>query len=224
MITNYGTLKEEIRKYLYNRKDLETNIPSFISLAERKIFRMLRIPAMENVLLYEPLPGGVAYAQLELPGDFLEAKFLLWGDKPLRRISDIEMQRKLNVRPTQGTTHEFARIGNRLLLWPTPDDASQTFSLGYWRDYSNTLKDDADVNDMLRLAPDLYLYGACLEASVYLVGDSRIPVWQQLYDQSFAQLTDQYKEAEYAGSNVSVSAAGSGGYGDNSAYYHRYYR
>ncbi len=220
MIVDYGTLKEEVRKYLWNRKDLDTQIPSFISLAERKIFRVLRIPNMEILLTYEPVggTGSQGYSQLELPGDFLEAKFVLRDDQPLQRVSDIDIQRKRVARPAAGATREFARIGNRLYLWPVSDNVDAVFSMSYWKDYSNTLVNDTDDHDVLRVAPDLFLYGACLEAAVYMVGDSRVPVWQALYDQSLAQLIEHYKEAEYAGSNVQVSAAGNGGYGDSSIY------
>ncbi len=223
MIVDYGTLKSEVQKYLWNRKDLAAQIPSFISLAERKIFRTLRVPNMEVIINYlplEPLPGEdpQGYSQLELPGDFLEVKFLLLNDRPLERISDIEIQGRLNSQPAAGEVKQFARIGNRLYLWPVSDNPDAIFTMSYWRDYSNTMSKDTDTHDVLRIAPDLFLYGACLEAAVYLVGDSRIPVWQALYDRSFAQLVEHYKEAEYAGSNVQVSAAGIGAYSDGRHY------
>lgn len=212
---NYGELKSTIQKYLWNRKDLIPDIPGFISLAERKIYRQLRIPVMEKLLDYdppEPTEGEQGYAQLELPGDFLEAKFLLAGNRPLTRISDIKIKMLLNSRPAPGLVEQFARIGNRLYLWPVSDDSTVVFSLAYWQDLSGTLVADSDTHDVLRVAPDLYIYGACLEAAPYLVADDRIPVWQSLWKDSMTSLTEFYKDSEYAGSNVAVSNA----YGDGS--------
>lgn len=218
-IVDYGTLKEEIRLYLWQRKDLNEMIPGFIDLAERKMFRNLRVPNMEVLLKYEPLDlldedteegELIGYTQLELPGDSVEIKFLLAGDRPLERISDIQIQQRLHRMPARGLVRKFARIGNRLFLWPVSDDRELLFTLSYWTDFSGTLTTDTATHEMLRTAPDLYLYGALLEAAPYLVTDSRVETWQTLFDISFGQLEMQYKEAEYAGSNVSVSNAGQG--------------
>ena len=218
-IVDYGTLKEEIRLYLWQRKDLNEMIPGFIDLAERKMFRNLRVPNMEVLLKYEPLDlldedteegELIGYTQLELPGDSVEIKFLLAGDRPLERISDIQIQQRLHRMPARGLVRKFARIGNRLFLWPVSDDRELLFTLSYWTDFSGTLTTDTATHEMLRTAPDLYLYGSLLEAAPYLVTDSRVETWQTLFDISFGQLEMQYKEAEYAGSNVSVSNAGQG--------------
>jgi len=214
-ISNYGELKAEVKTYLWNRKDLDLMIPNFISLTERKMFRTLRVPNMEVILNYQPLDLAVGvpplgYAELELPGDMVEVKFLLAGDRPLERISDIQMQQRLYRMPAPGLVRKFARIGNRLFLWPISDDPTMEFTLSYWSDFSNTLTNDAATHEMLRTAPDLYLYGALLEAAPYLVDDSRLLIWQGLFDRSYGQLEEQYKEAEYAGSNVVVTNAGQG--------------
>ena len=214
IITNYGELKAEVKKYLWDRKLLINQIPGFISLAERKIFRRLRVPAHEKLLDYDPPDGDVPYSQLELPGDFLELKFLLRDDQPLQRVSDIKIKAMLNARPAAGLPEMFARIGNRLYLYPTPDSVKYTFSMSYWQDLSNTLQEDEDSHEVLRVAPDLYVFGACAEAAPYLVEDSRIAVWKSLFEEAMLGLENQYKEAEYAGSNVQVSAAGGGLYGD----------
>lgn len=205
-ITNYGELKTEIAGYLWNRETLVPLIPGFISLAERKIFRRLRIPAHETVLDYEPAVND-PYVQLELPGDFLELKFLLASGRPLERISDIRIKALLHEHPASGIPEKFARIGNRLYLYPRPDSIEYVFSMGYWQDFSNTLKEDTDSHEILRVAPDLYLYGACAEAAPYLVEDSRIPVWKSLFEEAFLELENKSMLAEYAGSSVAVRNA-----------------
>jgi hypothetical protein len=41
----------------------------------------------------------------------------------------------------------------------------------------------------LTQAPDIYLYGALLQAAPYLQDDARINVWSQLYQSGIEQLT-----------------------------------
>ena len=53
MAANYGELTEEVRSYLYNRKDLTARIPQFIAFGENTIFRRLRI-----------LKGGINSARI----------------------------------------------------------------------------------------------------------------------------------------------------------------
>ncbi len=214
-IVDYGTLKEEVRLYLWQRKDLLEMIPGFIDLTERKMFRNLRVPNMEILLKYEPLINinpatDIGYAELEIPGDSVELKFLLAGDRPLTRVSDINILQRLQRLPAPGLARVFARVNNRLKLWPVSDDPKIEFQLAYYSDFSGLLVADADTHDMLRTSPDMYLYGALLEAAPYLVNDSRVALWQGLFDRSFASLDSQAREAEYAGSNVSVSNAGQG--------------
>ena len=74
MATNYGELKEEVRAYLYNRKDLTVNIPQFINFGERRIFRQLRCRANEAQVTGDLTLDNTGFP---LPADFLEMKFLL---------------------------------------------------------------------------------------------------------------------------------------------------
>ena len=79
MITNYGTLKSQVQLYLYNRKDLTAQIPEFISLAEKKVFRQLRC-RFNEVLISDTLTDNTGFA---LPENFVEMKFLTVNEKPL---------------------------------------------------------------------------------------------------------------------------------------------
>ena len=199
---NYGELKEAVQGYLYDRSDLAAVIPTFIDMAERKIYRMLRVPANERIAHFPDHDSG----SIDLPVDFLEAKILSVDGVPMTRISDLAHMHEQDRRGASGPPEQFSRIGAQLHLYPTPDDTVNV-SLVYWADLSGTLKMDTDTNEMLRIAADAYLHGALVEASAYLGQDSRIPVWQSKYAEAVSAIQQQAAEAEYAGSVTSVRNA-----------------
>ena len=211
MATNYGELKEEVRVYLYNRKDLNTQIPQFIAFAEKKIFRLLRCRANEKLASGvlgsgepdEPVSDATG---LVLPDDFIEMKFLTVNSKPLERISEIEYLSLINSDNAGGEPSRFARIINDLKFWRQAD-SDYDFEFVYWEDQSGDLVEDEDTTPVLDYAPDLYLYASLIEAMPFLVKDERLGTWQAMFSQAMDEIDHETKESEYAGSNVAVSSA-----------------
>ena len=206
MATNYGELKEEVRSYLYNRKDLTVNIPQFINFGERRIFRQLRCRANEVMVTGDLSLDATGFA---LPADFLEMKFLIVNDVPLERISDIDYLSKINIDQAGGVPSQFARVLNDIKLWRAAD-SPYDYSFVYWQDQDNAMTLDTDTTTVLDFAPDLYLYAAMIEAMPFLVKDDRLTTYQALFQQCMDSINYQTIESEYAGSPVSVSNA----YGD----------
>lgn len=205
MITDYGTLQSSIKAYLYNRKDLDDRIPGFIQIAEMKIFRALRAPENEKAVQFT-IPEGQTIPRITEPTDFLEIKFLKMNGTPLTRISDIDMETKLSEDPAPGLPSQFARVLNEYVFWRIPD-SNYTVDLFYWTDFSDTpLSDDTDTNPILTTYPDLYLYGALLEAMPFLVDDQRVGTWQTLFGQTMEYIEHRTTEQEYSGSPVSVGS------------------
>lgn len=201
----YGDLKIAISQYLYERKDLEAIIPTLVALSERRIYRELRVPATEKVLNFNTSDDNFL-----VPNDYLEAKMFLVNGMPLRRISDLEYSQRRAQHPVQSFPSVFARVADSFYMHNPPDE-QVTISLIYWSDLSGKLAADTDTNEILRIAPDLYVYGAMVEAMPYLAHDSRTETWNYLYNQAIAQINSQAVEAEYSGSGVLVNAV----YGDN---------
>lgn len=202
MITDYASLKSEIQLYLYNRKDLDNVIPSFISLGERKVFRQLRCRANEAKItgdLTEDVTG------FSLPADFREMKFLTVNSKPLERRSDIDYLTRVNVDNAGGEPSWFARVLNEIKLWRTADSA-YAYEFVYWQTQEG-MSLDADTTASLQLAPELFLYASLIEAMPFLVKDERLTIWQAMFSQAMDEINYQTRESEYAGSPVSVSSA-----------------
>lgn len=190
--SNYGELKADVADWINRDDDDEilARVPSFIALAERKIFRKLRCPANEVVLRIDDYDGEAGYP---LPIDYLEARTVRWNDTSLNRISDRDQRRAA----TGDSPQHFARVGQRLYLYPAPSGTG-SLELAYWQDQSG-LSADADTNNILLVAPDLYLYGALIAAEPFLENDSRTALWRALYQEAFDEVQDMADAAELAG-------------------------
>lgn len=221
VLSSYGELKTAFTDYHNNdNPEVLARTETFIALAERKIYRKLRIAANEKVATYTPASDTDFITSITLPTDYLEAKMVLVDGLPVDRISEIQYFDALKQAnglgagrgSAQGQPTSFARLGDKFAFYPSPDGA-YTVQLYYWADLSGTLNADADTNEVLRSAPDLYLYGACLELQPFIKNDERVNLWSQMYRSAFETLESQRDEDEYSGSNNTVSAAGSGTYG-----------
>lgn len=223
-IENYGDLKDAVADWL-NRSDLLPRIPSFIYMAERKIFRRYRNPNNEKTITYRLRENpqydsagstsiGTEIALIDtvdLPGDYLETLTIQQNGIPIDRKSLTEIQ---NLRSSnnaeRGPIKYYARERKRLVFWPFPT-ADVDIRLIYYFDLSGDLTEDTDDHDVLRTAPDLYLYGALLQAEPFLRSSPEemalIQVWKGLYNEAFEEIEYQRDEDERSGSNVSVKSA-----------------
>lgn len=207
---NYGELKETLRNYLYNRRDLQNNIPTLIELAERRIFRTLRAPVNESVFEESNLRDE----KIQLPNDYLEAKLVMVDGRPLERRSDIDVMHMRHQNSPTSIPRYFARSGAYLYIWfpnyGQEDGDPGQFTMVYYKDFSGALRNDSDTNEILRIAPELYIYGGMVEAMGFLAHDERVPVWEQYFNMAMAEIAQQASEAELSGSIVAIA----GVYGD----------
>ena len=68
-LTNYTTIKAVIQDYL-DRSDLASQLTDFMTLAENRIYRDLRVSAMETALSATISSGTIA-----VPTGYLEMKY-----------------------------------------------------------------------------------------------------------------------------------------------------
>lgn len=199
-ITNYGELKTELQSYLYNRQDLTSIIPTFITLGEKKIFRLLESEVNEKVDT-----GTMVNEYISLPSDYKSTKALTINDRPLRRVSEITLKQMLKDDNAGGEPTVFARWDDKLYTWRTRD-SQYDYWLLYYADLSGGLSLDADTNVVLTAYPDLYLYAALIEAMPYLVKDQRTPAWVQMFEDAMNDINESTFHEEYSGAVNQVSS------------------
>jgi len=183
-LSTYAELKTSIGDWL-NRSDLSATIPDFISLAEAQMERTLRTRQMivRANASFDQQYGAV-------PSDFLEVKSLkLTSTNPPTPLSFLTidlLDEQSSSYTASGKPKFFGVVGNQLRILPTPD-GTYTTELTYFAKLTK-LSSTVTTNWLLTSSPDIYLYGALLQAAPYLQDDARIQTWATLYERALNDL------------------------------------
>jgi hypothetical protein len=198
-ITNYSELKTAVADWL-NRDDIsEARITDFIQIAESRIFHELRIPPMEKYATITTDSEG----RVALPGDFLEAKDVIFNDKALERMTVTDYYSR---EAAQGTPYYFTRETIYLRLWPVPGPGVTGLKMIYYYEPED-LSDTNPTNPVFSMAPELYLYGALVAAGTYLGSPvEKITLWSQSFNDTMSRLMNHAKVAETAGATPTVAS------------------
>ena len=191
-ITTYAELKSSIANWL-NRDDLTSVIPDFITIAEAQINRTLRHWRMEK-----RVETTLDEQYENLPTDFLEMLELSLSDGTyLTLISTADMQSKKQASSIAGKPRFYRISSDQIEVYPVPD-AGSTLSMQY---YAKTpaLSDTDTSNWILEYAPDVYVYGALLQAAPYLGDDARIQIWAGLFSGALEALNLDSMKAKTSG-------------------------
>ena len=193
--TTYAELQTTIAGYLA-RSDLTTQIPDFITLAETRLRRDLRIRQMLSTTTLTCTSGT---ATVNIPSDFLEVKdFVVTGNPvmPLNYESPSLFSRNSRSMDA-GKPLNYTVLASTFKLAPIPD-SNYTLSLVYsiappFLSTSNT------SNTFLTVCPDLLLYASLLEAEPYLMNDARINTWGTMFDRAMSSLTRSDEKGQFSG-------------------------
>lgn len=203
-LTTYSDLKTSVANYLA-RSDLTSQIPDFITLAEIRLRRDLRIRQMLSSTNLTTVGGT---ATLNLPSDFLEIKnFYLDGNPtyPMNYMTPSTLER-------DGSTWESGRpvyytiLASTIKLGPNPD-TTYTMPLLYYAAPA-FLSDTNTSNVFMANCPDLLLYASLAEAEPYLMNDARVAIWSGLYDRGLKNISEADDRGEYSASPLVMSVLG----------------
>lgn len=187
-LANYSDLVTAIGNWL-DDSTLTDRIPEFISLAEAEFSRRLRTDDMvatttvtassENTALPSGFNGLLA---IDVDGS---------PDRQLERMSLPELKRAYSTDDT-GKPFAYAIADGKFWWGPVPD-SSYTVNLIY----SATIPGlQANTTNWLMTAhPDLYLFGALLQAEFFGWNDTRLPLLKARVDELLDQInTDSVKK------------------------------
>ncbi len=181
LITDYATLQTAVTEYLARDQDvtLIARIPTFIQLAEAKFNRQLFVRQMEERSTTVTDTSDDEPEFISLPSDFQSMRRVRLSSvagKPLLEFkSGTQLDEYRSSRAnTTGRPIYFTIFGDEIELCPSPD-AEYTIEMVYRKNVPALATDD--VNWLLTLAPDLYLYGALMESAPYIKEDGRLQTW-----------------------------------------------
>ena len=191
----YSDLKTSIAGYLA-RSDLTNQIPDFITFAENRLRRELRVRQMLKSVTTATVSGD---ATVEVPSDFLQIRDFVVLTNPIQPLSYSSPSTLSNdPRASEvGVPKSYTILANEFLLAPPPDGVYTLRLLYYYA--PAYLSSSNTSNVFLNVAPDALLYAALLEAEPYLMNDGRVNTWGSMYDRAISSLTKSDENTQYSG-------------------------
>ena len=170
---NYATLVQTIQEYVQSTEtSFVANIPTFVQLAEERIYNTVQIPAIRKNQI-GTLTSNNKY--LTLPGDWL-ATFSLAVIAPVTGAQEFLLDKDVNFirqsfpNPNDTGVPQYYAIfdQNTLILGPTPDSNYQVELHYYYQPESIVTAGTSWVGDNFET---VLLYGSLREAYTYLKGE-----------------------------------------------------
>ena len=200
----FTELKDAIADWL-DRSDLTTRIPDFITLAEARLNRDLRIRPMEVRSTMETTSGQRYF---NLPGGYLQMRNIQLNTNPIAPLEYItpEMLDRLYGSNATGKPRAYTLIGDEIQLAPVPD-SDYTLEMAFYEKFTPLGDGTAGTvtsNWLTTNAPDVLLYGALLEAEPFIKNDERIGLWLNAYNGSIKKIQDADARDRHSGSAMRI--------------------
>lgn len=177
-IADYSTLQTAVANWLA-RADLTNNIPDFIQLGEKRIWRDIKHPLMITSDT-EFLSSGSPYAS----GRIVLSSYQDLISLISLRVTYGGIEIDLEPLPPSQLTNESLNTAPRgyvmteANIYIVGGAGDEQYSMQYWS--SGNPVSDSNPGKIAQW-PDLYLYAALLESAPFLKQDNRIGVWAQGY-------------------------------------------
>jgi hypothetical protein len=191
----YSALQTSIANYLA-RSDLTSQIPDFITFAENRLRRELRIRQMLKSVTTATVSGDNT---VELPSDFLQVRDFVVMTNPIQPLSYSSPSALSNdPRASEvGVPKSYTILASEFQVAPAPDGV-YTVKMLYFAAPPYLSSSNA-TNVFLTTAPDALLYASLIEAEPYLMNDARINTWGTMYDRAIGSITKSDEEGQYSG-------------------------
>lgn len=183
---NFGELRQHFKDNI-NRNDISDSLANFyIQSSLSRLGRRLRLPFQEVDAELTVLANGEA----QVPADFLETIDI--AKKPngesLNFVSLVEFRKSsdpsLYTRVRDKFRFKGVKVGDKI-------------DLVYYADFL-PVSDPEDVNQIMQLAPDVVMLGACADAAIYFV-DDRQQVFDGLFTGRVQEIEDQAQTSTLRG-------------------------
>lgn len=202
-LATYSDLKTTIANYLA-RSDLTSQIPDFITLAENRLRRELRIRQMLKLVTASTTGND---ATLSLPSDFLELRDLHIDSNPDQALEYYNPNIFFRNAMTKvlGVPKKYTILASELQFAPIPDGVYTMEMLYYAAPVY--LSDANPSNAFLANCPDALIYASLGEAEPYLMNDERLATWAALYQRAIDSLTAADDRGEYSAVPLTMTLA-----------------
>lgn len=183
-IGTYSELQTAIANWS-DRADLTARIPEYITLAESRLNRELRLRVMESD---QPLTGVVDSRNIALPSGFIEP-LALWLEGANGRVGLRFVPAEITSFTASGQP-KYWTVNGTNISFERPCDAAYSFTLRMLQSFA--LSDSSPTNWLLTNHPDAYLLACRLEVGDYLFDDAAL----QKAEARLVQAIDQINNKE----------------------------
>ena len=185
----YTSLVADVTLYL-ERSDAQTinQIPSFINLAESIISDELKILGQQQTVSTTLVQGDPTLQKPTRWRKTTSMNITVAGERFPLLLRKYEYMRNYWPNPTQEDVPKFYGDYDfdHWFIAPTPSDDYAIEILYYEK--IQPLDDTNQTNWFTINAPQAMLYGTLLQAMPFLKNDSRVQLWQALYDRAIQTL------------------------------------
>ena len=200
----FTELKDAVADWL-DRSDLTARIPDFITLAEARLNRDLRIRPMEVRSSMETTSGQRYF---NLPGGYVQMRNIQMNTNPITPLEYItpEMLDRLYGSDTTGKPRAYTLIGDEIQLAPIPD-SDYTVEMAFYEKFTplgDGTSGTVTTNWLTTNAPDVLLYGSLLEAEPFIKNDERIGLWLNAYNGAVKKIQDADARDRHSGSAMRI--------------------
>jgi hypothetical protein len=184
--TTYAELQEEIKSFVWDRADIVAKIPSFISLAEAEMRRLLRTrdTIQQQSFSVSGDTKGIKCDTREVLSVKLDApQGQFFQENTLTYMTPEAIDEYRDNGP--GKPRFYTLLGDRMYFLPTPD---QDYT-GHIRVRTGfcSLSTSNACNWILERHPDVYLWGALKQTAPWLYEDERISTWNSMFREAIEQ-------------------------------------
>lgn len=186
-----------------NRSDLTSNISDFVTLGEARIYRELRIRAMETAL-----SGTISSGTMSLPTSYIDLKSAYIDGTPVQRLQRKPVDFIYDKYPTRSSTGKpiyIAREGSSFIFGPYPDSAYTVKGIYYLR--LPALSDSNTTNWFTTNAPDVLLWACLAETEPFLKNDERVGLWEAKFQAAKSAIQEEDKREQMSGGPLTGSVS-----------------
>lgn len=175
-LSTYAELKASVAAWI-KRGDMAGLIPDFVKLAEARINRELRVRRMVT----RAQNASIDAEFVAVPADFGGARSIRLMASPYTQLDFLSPEQIADLRAASpsGDLAAYSVVGGEFWFLPVPASAVAVQLVYYAK--VPALSDAAPTNWLLGEHPDVYLWGALLEACVYLEDDEQMQKYAALF-------------------------------------------
>ena len=199
-ITTYAELKTAVKNWLRRGTEMDSYIDDLVTLGEKRIYRKLRVRAME-----EALNSTIASGVIAVPADYVSIKHAYVDGTPvqgLQRKSAEWIYANYPTRSADGKPKFIARESTNFIFGPYPDSGYTVKGIYYKR--LSALS--GATNDIFTNHPDLYLFAALAETAIF-IDDKRTELWVARFNDIFNQVQGEEDEEGASGGPLTMAVA-----------------